>query len=335
MVDLSTTYLGLALKNPVVASASPISKKLDGIRSLEDNGADAVVMYSLFEEQIVQESLALDHYLNRGSESYAEALTYFPDLENYNVGPDEYLERVRQAKEAVSIPVIGSLNGISTGGWIEYARKIEQAGADALELNVYYIPTDFDLTSQELEQSYVDLVKDVRAQVHIPLAVKLSPFFTALPNLAGRLAGAGANGLVLFNRFLQPDLDIETLEVTPNLVLSSSSELRLPLRWIAILYGRVALDLALTSGVHSAQDVLKSLMAGASVTMLASELLKNGTRRIGEILTDMQAWMELFEYESVQQMTGSMSQRAVAEPAAFERANYLRALNSFDNRIVY
>lgn len=332
MVDLTTTYLGLQLKNPVVASASPISKKLEGIRSLEDAGASAVVMYSLFEEQIVHESLALDHYLNRGTDTYAEALTYFPDLQNYNVGPEEYLELIRKAKAAVNIPVIGSLNGVSTGGWIDYAKKIEQAGADALELNVYYVPTDTMLNSQELEQTYFDLVKDVRAQVRIPLAIKLSPFFTSLPNVASRLTGAGANGLVLFNRFLQPDLDIETLEVTPNLVLSSSNELRLPLRWIAILYGRVEADLALTSGVHSAQDVLKSMMAGASVTMLASELLMNGVKRVTEILGDMQSWMETFEYDSVQQMKGSMSQRAVAEPAAFERANYMKALSSLDNR---
>lgn len=334
MVDLNTTYLGLQLKNPVVASASPISKKLDGIRRLEDAGASAVVMYSLFEEQIVQESLALDHFLNRGTDTYAESLTYFPDLQNYNVGPEEYLNQIRKAKQAVNIPIIGSLNGVSTGGWIDYAKKIEQAGADALELNVYYIPTDIYLSSQEMEQTYVDLVKDVRSQVNIPLAVKLSPFFTSLPHLANRLIQSGANGLVLFNRFLQPDLDIETLEVTPHLVLSNSTELRLPLRWTAILYGRIEADLALTSGVHSAQDVLKAMMAGACVTELASALLVNGVSRIGEILTDMQMWMETFEYESVQQMKGSMSQRAVTEPAAFERANYMKALSSFDDRLV-
>lgn len=335
MVDLNTTYLGLQLKNPVVASASPISKKLDGFRRLEDAGAGAVVMYSLFEEQIVHESLALDHFLSRGTDSYAEALSYFPDLENYNVGPDEYLKLISNAKKAVNIPIIGSLNGVSSGGWIDYAKRIEQAGADALELNVYYLPTDPSLSSQELEQNYIDLVKDVRSQVKIPLAVKLSPFFTALPHMAGQLAGAGANGLVLFNRFIQPDLDIETLEVTPNLVLSNSNELRLPLRWIAILYGRVQADLALTSGVHTAQDVLKAMMAGASVTMLTSALLMSGVKRISEILTDMQQWMETYEYESIQQMKGSMSQRAVAEPAAFERANYMKALSSFDNRMVY
>ena len=335
MVDLTTSYLGLTLKNPVVASASPISKKLEGIQRLEEAGASAVVMYSLFEEQITQESLALDHYLNRGTETFAESLTYFPDLQSYNIGPDDYLELIRKAKQAVSIPVIGSLNGVSSGGWIDYAKKIEEAGADALELNMYYVPTDPNLTSQELEQNYVNLVKDVRAQVHIPLAVKLGPFFTALPHFAGRLAASGADGLVLFNRFMQPDLDIETLEVAPNLQLSTPAELRLPLRWIAILYGRVDVDFALTSGVHSGQDVLKAMMAGAKVTMLASELLHNGVGRITEILSDMTAWMTSYEYESVKQMQGSMSQRAVAEPAAFERANYMKALQTFDNKRLY
>jgi dihydroorotate dehydrogenase (fumarate) len=335
MVDLNTSYLGLTLKNPVIASASPISKKLDGFRKLEDAGASAVVMYSLFEEQIVQESLALDHFLNRGTDTYAESLTYFPDLQHYNVGPEEYLEMIRKAKAAVNIPIIGSLNGVSTGGWIDYAKRIEQAGADALELNVYYLATDINLTSQELEQNYVDLVKDVRSQIKIPLAVKLSPFFTALPNLANRLVQAGANGLVLFNRFIQPDLDIETLEITPNLILSNSNELRLPLRWVAILYGRVQADLALTSGVHTAQDVLKAVMAGASGTMLTSALLAHGVKRVSEILTDLQMWMETFEYQSIEQMKGSMSQRAVAEPAAFERANYMKALASFDSRLIY
>ncbi len=282
MADLTTTYLGLTLKNPVVASASPLSKKLEGIRRLEEAGAAAVVMYSLFEEQITHESLALDHFLNRGTESFAEALSYFPDLENYNIGPDEYLNLIRRAKEAVSIPIIGSLNGVSAGGWVEYARKIEEAGADALELNMYYIPTDPDITAQELEQNYVDLVSEVCSRVSIPVAVKLSPFFTALPNMAKRLAGAGAKGLVLFNRFIQPDLDIETLEVVPALQLSTPAELRLPLRWVAILFGRVPCDLALTSGVHDAQAVLKAMMAGAKVTMLASSLLMNGVKRISE-----------------------------------------------------
>jgi dihydroorotate dehydrogenase (fumarate) len=333
MVDLSTSYLGLQLKNPVVASASPISKKLDGIRSLEDAGASAVVLYSLFEEQIVQESLALDHFLNRGAESFAEAMTYFPDLHNYNVGPEEYLNLISKAKRAVEFPVIASLNGVTTGGWVEYAKKMQEAGADALELNMYYLPTDLNMTSDEIEQAYITLVKDVRAQLSIPLAVKLSPYFTALPNFANKLAQAGANGLVLFNRFLQPDLDIESLEVSPNVKLSTSDEMRLPLRWIAILYGRIAADMALTSGVHSGQDVLKAMMAGASTTMITSVLLQNGLQSIGQILNEMTSWMESFEYTSVRQMKGSMSQQAVAEPAAFERANYMKALASYDTRL--
>lgn len=333
MVDLSTTYLVLRLKNPLVASASPLSKKVDTVRRLEDAGIAAVVMYSLFEEQITHESNALDHYLNLGTESYVEATSYFPDLEHYNVGPEEYLEQIRKLKSSVQVPIIASLNGISTGGWIEYARKMEQAGADALELNIYYVDTNPEVTAQELEQAYVTLVADVRQQVHIPLAVKLSPYFTALPNLAQRLVGAGANGLVLFNRFYQPDLDIEALEVVPSLVLSTSDELRLPLRWTAILHGRVAADLALTGGVHTAQDVVKSVMAGANVVMMASELLACGVGRVAELRTDLQRWLEEHEYTSIEQMRGSMSQRAVAEPAAYERANYMKALTSYDNRI--
>ena len=333
MVDLSTTYLGLQLKNPVVASASPISKKLDGIRKLEDAGAGAVVMYSLFEEQIVQESLSLDRFLNRGAESFAEALTYFPDLNNYNVGPDGYLEQIRKAKQSIGIPVIGSLNGVTSGGWIDYAKKIEEAGADALELNMYYLPTDFSLSSDEVETTYLDLVKDVRKQIEIPLAIKLSPFFTGLPHFAKELVTAGANGLVLFNRFMQPDLDIEALEVNPNVVLSSSSDMRLPLRWIAILYGRIQADMALTSGVHTSADVLKAMMAGANVAMMASALLQNGIGTVSNVLADMTQWMETYEYTSIRQMQGSMSQQAVAEPAAFERANYMKALMSYDNRL--
>lgn len=335
MADLTTTYLGLKLKNPLVASASPLSKKVEGVQRLEEAGVSAVVMYSLFEEQIVHESQALDHYLTRGSESFAEALTYFPDLERYNVGPESYLELIYRIKKAVSIPVIGSLNGISTGGWINYAKRIEEAGADALELNIYYVPTDPQLTSQELEQTYVQLVRDVRSQLSIPLAVKLSPYFSALPHIAAQLANAGANGLVLFNRFYQPDLDIESLEVVPNLVLSTSDELRLPLRWVAILYGRIKADLALSSGVHSAGDVVKALMAGANVAMTTSELLAKGIGRAAEILTDLNNWLDEFEYTSVPQMIGSMSHQAVAEPAAFERANYMKALQSFDNRILW
>lgn len=335
MVDLSTTYLGLKLKNPVVASASPISKKLSGIRSLEDAGASAVVMYSLFEEQIVHESLALDHFLNRGTDSYAEALSYFPDLAHYNTGPEGYLDLIHKAKQAVNIPIIGSLNGVTTGGWVDHAKKIEQAGADALELNVYYLPTDANLSTQEVEDAYINLVKDVCGQVRIPVAVKLSPYFTALPYFAQKITEAGAAGLVLFNRFYQPDLDIESLEVVPNLILSNSNEMRLPLRWIAILYGRIKADMALTTGVHTAQDILKAMMAGANVAMMTSALLQNGVKTIGDCLKDMQMWMESFEYTSVTQMRGSMSQQAVAEPAAFERANYMKALSSFDNSTLY
>jgi dihydroorotate dehydrogenase (fumarate) len=328
-MDLTTTYLGLPLKNPLVASASPLSRRVDLVRRLEDAGAAAVVLYSLFEEQINHESRELDHYLNRGTETYAEALSYFPDLNYGNLLPDSYLEHIRQVKRAVDIPVIGSLNGVSTGGWIEYAHHIEQAGADALELNLYYLATDPELTSAELEDVYVQLVCDVRAQVAIPLALKLSPFFTALPFMARRFAAAGADGLVLFNRFYQPDFDVEALEVVPRVTLSTTQDLRLPLHWIAILYGRVPVDLALTSGVHDAESVIKAIMAGASVTMLTSELLANGVDRLREILGDLEQWLEQHEYVSVAQMKGSMSQQAVAEPAAFERANYMKTLHSF------
>lgn len=333
MTDLTTKYLGLNLKNPLVASSSPLSKKVDGARQLEDAGVSAVVLYSLFEEQIIHESRALDFFLTQGTESFAEALTYFPEMEKYNVGPETYLEHIARLKQSVSIPVIASLNGVSSGGWVDYAKKMEQAGADALELNIYFIPTDPDVNAETLEKAYIDLVADVRKQIKVPLAVKLSPYFTAFPNVANRLVQAGANGLVIFNRFYQPDLDIEALEVTPSLELSTSSELRLPLRWIAILYGRIQADLALSSGVHSAHDVVKSLMAGASVAMVTSEFLQNGTGRAKSILSDLQVWLEEGEYESVQQMRGSMSQQAVAEPAAFERANYMKALQSYDNRL--
>lgn len=329
MLDLTTTYMGLKLKNPLVASASPLSKKVESARQLEEAGVSAIVMYSLFEEQIIQESLKLHRDLTRGTESYAEAISYLPDYGTYSIGPESYLEHLNKLKSAVNIPVIGSLNGVSTGGWVEYARKIEQAGADALELNLYYLATDPELPSAELEASHVALVKDVRQQVSIPIAIKLSPFYSSLPHFARQLVNAGANGLVLFNRFYQPDFDLDELEVVPNLVLSNSNELRLPLRWIAILYGRVQADFALTSGVHTASDVIKAMMAGASAAMVASEFLQRGPARASEILADVQHWMEEHEYESIRQMQGSMSQQAVAEPAAFERANYMRALSSY------
>jgi dihydroorotate dehydrogenase (fumarate) len=328
-MDLTTTYMGLKLKNPIVPSASPLSESVDTIRRMEDAGAAAVVMYSLFEEQITAESLELDHYLNYGTETFSEALTYFPEMEDYKTGPESYLDLISGAKEAVDIPVIGSLNGVSTGGWIEYARKIQDAGADALELNIYYIPTSIDLPGSEVEKMYLDVVKDVKGSVTIPVAVKLSPYFSSTANMAKQLAEAGADALVLFNRFFQPDLDLEALEVSPKLVLSTAYELRLPLRWVAILFGRVETDFAITSGVHTHEDVLKGLMAGANVAMMASALLKQGIGHITTTLEAMQTWMEEHEYESVAQMQGSMSQKAVAEPAAFERANYMKALHSW------
>ncbi len=335
MTDLSTKYLGLNLKNPLVASASPLSKKVEMAKALEDAGIAAIVMYSLFEEQITHESNALDYFLTRGNESYAEALTYFPMFKDYNIGPEKYVRLIADMKAAVDIPVIGSLNGISSGGWIDYSRKIEQAGADALELNIYYIPTASNLTSKELEDAQVELVADIRSQIKIPLAVKLSPFYSALPNFASRLVTAGANGLVLFNRFYQPDIDIHTLEVNPTLVLSSSAEMLLPTRWVAILSDQIKCDLALTSGVHNEEDVLKAMMAGAKVVEMASELIARGPDRVTEILSGIESWMNEYEYRSIQQMQGSMSHKSVAEPAAFERANYMKALQSFDRRINY
>lgn len=328
-MDLTTTYMGLALKNPIAASSSPLSYNVENIRRLEDAGAAAVVMYSLFEEQITLESHQLDHYLSYGTDSFGEALSYFPEMESYNTGPEKYLNLISQAKEAVNIPIIGSLNGVSTGGWIEYAKKIQEAGADALELNVYYIPTNVTVTGSEIEQMYLDILADVKNSVSIPVAMKLSPYFSATANMAYCLAEAGADALVLFNRFYQPDLDIEGLAVVPRLALSKSRELHLPLRWVAILYGRIPTDLAVTSGVHNHVDVLKSLMAGAKVTMMASALLRKGPGRITKILKRMDKWMEENEYESVTQMQGSMSQQSVAEPAAFERANYMKILQSW------
>jgi len=331
MVDLTTTYLGLDLKNPVVAAASPLSKRVDTVRRLEDAGIAAVVMYSLFEEQITHESQELDYFLHRGSESFSEALDFFPDLGHYNVGADGYLEHIANLKAAVDVPIIASLNGVSRGGWVDFAHQMEQAGADALELNIYYIPTDLDLTGVELERTYIELVQAVRGQVSIPIAVKLSPFFTSLPNVAWLLVEAGANGLVLFNRFYQPDLDLEAFEVVPSVVLSRPEELRLPLRWIAILSPRLQCDFAASSGIGSGEDVVKTVMAGANVATIASELLRSGPERAREILADVETWMEEMEYDSIEQMRGSMNQRAVAEPAAFERANYMKALASFDH----
>jgi dihydroorotate dehydrogenase (fumarate) len=286
-------------------------------------------MYSLFEEQIIHESLELDHFLFYGTEISAEIDSFYPQSGKYTLKADAYVEQLRKIKQAVKIPVIGSLNGVSSGGWTKYAKKIEEAGADALELNLYFLPTNPNQTATQIEDNYLTLVQDIRRSINIPLAVKLSPFFTSIPNIAKRLVEAGANGLVLFNRFYQPDFDLETLAVVPNLILSTSNELRLPLRWIAILYGQVTADLALTTGIHTAEDVVKTTMAGASVAMTASLLLAQGINRIPVLLADLEKWMTLHEYESIQQMRGSLSQKSVAEPAAFERANYMKVLSSF------
>jgi dihydroorotate dehydrogenase (fumarate) len=329
MIDLSTTYLGLHLQNPLVVSASPLSERLGNLRRMEDSGAAAIVLQSLFEEQIDIESNALDQFLEQGTQSFPEALTYFPDMTGYNLGPEGYLEHVRRAKAAVGVPIIGSLNGSSTGGWIDYARKIEEAGADALELNIYYIATDPELTGAEVDQMYCDLVARVKAHLRIPVAVKISAYFSSLPNMARRLDQAGANALVIFNRFYQPDFDLENLEVVPNLILSTPHELLLRLNWLAILYGQVKADLAVTGGVHTGLDVLKAMMAGASVAMLTSALLENGIGHLATVLTELREWMEEHEYTSIQQMRGSMSQRAVANPSAFQRANYVRVLSSY------
>jgi dihydroorotate dehydrogenase (fumarate) len=328
-VDLTSSYLGLSLKHPLVASASPLTATVAGIQRLEEAGAAAVVLPSLFEEQLNAESRHLDHYLGYASESFPEALTYFPEAASYQVGPEAYLDVIMKARAAVDIPIIGSLNGVSVGGWVDYARLIEEAGAHALELNLYYIPTDPDLSGSEVEAMYLEVLRAVRRTVSIPIAMKLSPYFSATANMAARLVKAGADGLVLFNRFYQPDFDLESLSVVPHLLLSHEWELRLPLRWIAILYGRVQADFAITSGVHGYEDVLKSVMAGASAVMLASELLRRGPDRIGAIVDDLTAWMTEREYESISQMRGSMSQLRVSEPAAFERANYMKVLQSW------
>ena len=328
-MDLSTTYLGLNLKNPLVASASPLSEKVETAKKLEEAGISAIVMYSLFEEQIIHESMELDHYLDYGTDSYAEALTYLPNVGRYSIGPDKYVEHLKQVKKSVDIPVIGSLNGVSGGTWVDYARKIEAAGADALELNIYYLPFETSMTSEDLENSYVNFVSKVRSKINIPLAVKIGPYFTGMGNVCSKLVEAGADGLVLFNRFYQPDFDLEELEICPNLVLSTSLELRLPLRWIALLYGRVKTDFALTTGVHSAEDVLKAMMAGARVAMVASALLKHGPEWASETLADLEKWMVEHEYTSIKQMQGSMSEQSTHNPHALRRSNYIKVLNSY------
>lgn len=329
MPDLSTRYLGLTLPNPVVASSSPLTEKIDDLRRLEDAGVSAVVLPSLFEEQISIESNDLDLYLSHGAESYAEATSYFPDMGSYNLGPTGYLTRLSAARKALRIPVIGSLNGVSTGGWTRYARKMEEAGADAIELNVYHVPTDPTQSGLDVERMYFDLVAEVVGTVKIPVSVKLTPFLSAPAHVARHLGDLGARGLVLFNRFYQPDFDLEKLEVVPSLNLSSAWTLRLRLRWAAILWGNTSADLAISGGVHSASDVLKSMMAGARVAMVASSVLRHGPEHVRTLLDGVHEWMASHEYESIQQMQGSMSHQHCAEPAALERANYMRVLRSF------
>lgn len=333
-MDLSTKYLGMQLRTPLVASASPLSQEITGIRSLEDAGASAVVLYSLFEEQLRQESLELERDLNAGTESFAESLTYFPKSSEFHTGPEGYLNHIRKAKDAVDIPIIASLNGSTLGGWAKYAKQVEQAGADAIECNLYFIPTNTEVLGFEIEKIYTDILREVKVSVHIPVAAKLSPFFSNLANMAKRLDQMGTDGLVLFNRFYQPDIDLEELEIKPNVLFSSPQELRLPLTWIGILYGRVRASLAATTGVYSPEDVIKLLMVGANVTMLCSALLRNGIGHLGYVEQGVRKWMEEHEYESVQQMQGSMSQLRCPDPGAFERAQYMRAVKGLKHVMV-
>jgi dihydroorotate dehydrogenase (fumarate) len=329
-MDLTTEYLGLKLRSPLVMSASqPLSEEIDNVKRAEDAGAGAVVLYSLFEEQLRQETAELNHHLTAGTESFAESLSYFPEASDYHLGPDGYLKHIQAAKKTVKIPVIASLNGSSPGGWIDFAKQIEQAGADALELNIYYIPTDLNLPGAAVEQTYLDILLAVKAAVKIPVAVKLSARFSNIANMVYRLDQAGANGFVLFNRFYQPDIDLDTLEVKPKVLLSTPQAMRLPLRWIAILSQRIKADLAGTSGIHTGQDVIKMLMVGANVTMLCSVLLKYGIDRIAIIEQEMRQWMEEHEYESVRQLRGSMSQIHCPDPSTFERAQYMRAITTY------
>jgi dihydroorotate dehydrogenase (fumarate) len=328
-MDLTVRYLGLNLRTPLVPSASPLSHETDSIKQLEDAGASAVVLYSLFEEQLRREMEKVQYHLMYGTDSFPESLSFFPDPGEFTSKPEEYLDDIRKAKEAVRIPVIASLNGAALGGWVDYAKDIQQAGADALELNIYSVPTEMDRTSTEIEQNCLDIVKAVKSVVSLPVAVKLSPFFSNIANMAKRLDQAGANALVLFNRFYQPDIDLDTLEVQPNLNLSTSQDMRLPLRWIAILYGQIKAEMAATGGIHSAADAIKMLMAGADVTMLCSVLMTKGIKSIRQIETEMSNWLADHDYQSVRQLQGCMCQKNCPDPAAFERAQYLKTLLSY------
>ncbi len=328
-MDLRSKYLGLELKNPLVPSASPISRKLDGLRALEDAGAPAVVLYSLFEEQIEFDSMEMEHFLEYGSESYAESVNYFPEPTEFTRGPEEYLEHIRKAKDALDIPVIASLNGASPGGWIDYGRRIQEAGADALELNIYFLPTDPQTPVGEIEETYIDIVSEICRSVELAIAVKMHPYFSSIPSMARRLVEAGAQGLALFNRFYEPDIRPEELEISSEIELSSGYESRMALRWIGILYHRVRAELAATSGIYSGRDAIKMLMAGAQVTHLCSALLHHGMAHLRRVQEEMLRWMEENEYSSVSELIGSMSQKSCPDPTAFERANYIRVLNDY------
>jgi len=332
MIDFSTHYLGLKLNGPIVVSSTPLSESLDNIRRMEDSGASAIVLTSLFEEQLVLESRALDEDLSRGTESFAESLNYLPELSDYRMTQEVYLEHLRRAKSAVNIPILGSLNGASTGGWVRFAREMEQAGADAIELNTYALATDRSQTSAELEGQLLKLVESVCQAVKIPVSVKLSQSFTSIPHMVACLEDAGAQGVVLFNRFYQPDFDIETLEVRPSLHFSTPSELLPRLHWAAILYGHINIDLAITGGVHSAEDVLKSIMAGASMTMMASALHIHGIEHIGRVLSDMRYWLDKHEYTSLWDARGCLSRRSVPDTSPFDRGNYIKTLSSYSLR---
>jgi dihydroorotate dehydrogenase (fumarate) len=329
MIDLSTEYLGLKLRNPIVASSSPLCTDLDNLRKMEAAGVGAVVLHSLFEEQIMMDSFWFDGFLNQGSDSFPEAMGYFPDQKSYHIDPRGYLNYIEEARKAVKMPVIGSLNGISTGGWIKYAREIESAGADALELNVYFLATSIQTPAQEIEQSYCELVRDIKNQVRIPVAIKLSPYFTAIANMCRQLVLAGADALVLFNRFYQPDFDVETREVVQDLSLSTSDELRMRLHWVSLLSPFLRAQLAITGGVHTAEDVVKGVMAGAQVVMMTSALLQRGIEYVSQVESDLAAWLESHEYRSIGELRGLMNSASVADPSALTRANYLKVLSAY------
>lgn len=329
MIDLSTNYMGMNLKNPIVASSSYLWEDPTNIKKVEKSGASAVVLHSLFEEQLEIEQEELNEFLLQGTESYAEALTYFPEIKDFKFAPEEYIELLKEVKENSDIPIIGSLNGVSEGGWLKYGKKIEEAGADALELNIYYIPTDVSFGANKIEDNYINLVKSVKQKIKIPLAIKLSPYFTSTPNLLKKIEEAGADAFVVFNRFYQPDLDVDNLEISPNLVLSTSEELRLRLRWAAIMYGKVKPDIAITGGVHTGTDVIKTIMAGANVSMTTSALIKNGIGHVEKMLSDVKEWLSKNNYESIKEIQGLLSQKNVLEPSAYERANYMKTLGSY------